>query len=158
METNDPVNNPSHYTFGKHEVIDVLYDWQLEYPLDNVVKYVARAGKKDESKELEDLEKARFYLDYLIGQKGGYRWNPKATENSSEETSKKSKPNFVEGVGISDAALLAGFEDGLVGTDSNNDQRQYFADLSFATMYDEGRLMGERIAMAKEVFGEKGED
>lgn len=86
MEDKDPVNNPSHYTFGKYEVIDVLFDWQLEYPLDNVVKYVARSGKKDESKELEDLEKARFYLDYLIGQKGGYRWNPKAPENQTIET------------------------------------------------------------------------
>jgi len=32
----------------------------------NVVKYVARAGKKDDTKELEDLKKAAFYLDRKI--------------------------------------------------------------------------------------------
>lgn len=64
------VNHPSHYTFGKYEVVDVLMDWQLAYPLDNVVKYVARAGKKGGTeKELEDLKKAQFYLNYYIAQK-----------------------------------------------------------------------------------------
>jgi len=32
----------------------------------NVVKYVARAGKKDSNKELEDLKKALFYLNRKI--------------------------------------------------------------------------------------------
>jgi len=64
------VSHPNHYTFGKFEVIDVLYDWQLEYPLDNVLKYVARAGKKGgPEKMLEDLKKAQFYLNYYIDQK-----------------------------------------------------------------------------------------
>jgi len=63
------VHHPSHYTFGKYEVIDVLFDWQLAYPLDNVVKYVARAGKKGgPDKEIEDLKKAKFYLSYYIDQ------------------------------------------------------------------------------------------
>jgi len=62
----DPVNNPSHYTFGKFEVIDVINDWALAFNLGNAVKYIARAGKKDPKKHIEDLEKARFYLDYEI--------------------------------------------------------------------------------------------
>lgn len=74
--THHAVKHPSHYTFGKYEVIDVLHDWQLPYPLDNVVKYAARAGKKGEDKELEDLEKARFYLNYRIAALGGEDWNP----------------------------------------------------------------------------------
>lgn len=75
---NAMVVHPSHYTFGKYEVIDVLNDWQLPYPLDNVVKYSARAGKKGEDlqKEIEDLEKARFYLNYRIAYLGGTDWNP----------------------------------------------------------------------------------
>lgn len=65
----DVVHHPSHYTFGKYEVVDVLHDWQLAYPLDNVVKYVARAGKKGgPDKEIEDLKKAQFYLAYRIDQ------------------------------------------------------------------------------------------
>lgn len=65
--SDDPINHPSHYTFGKFEVIDVIFDWDLKYPLCNVVKYVARAGKKGgPEKALEDLKKAQFYLNYTI--------------------------------------------------------------------------------------------
>lgn len=59
---NDPVNHPSHYTFGKYEVLDVIEDWGLNYNRSCVIKYIARAGRKDPAKEVEDLEKAEFYL------------------------------------------------------------------------------------------------
>jgi hypothetical protein len=59
---NDPVNHPSHYTSGNIEVIDALEDWELNFHRANAVKYIARAGKKDQSKEIEDLEKAIWYL------------------------------------------------------------------------------------------------
>lgn len=65
-EQNDPVNHPSHYTDGKIEVIDFIEDKQLGFCLGNAVKYISRAGKKDPSKEVEDLEKARWYLDREI--------------------------------------------------------------------------------------------
>lgn len=59
------VNHPSHYTFGKFEVIDVLEDWFPEKPLLwQVGKYISRAFHK--GKPLEDLKKARFYLDRQI--------------------------------------------------------------------------------------------
>ena len=64
--TNDPVNHPSHYTDGKIEVIDFIEDKKLGFHLGNTVKYICRAGKKDPSKEVEDLEKARWYLDRKI--------------------------------------------------------------------------------------------
>ena len=63
---NDPVNRPSHYTDGKIEVIDFIEDKGLGFHLGNTVKYVARAGKKDKSKELEDLKKAAWYLNRRI--------------------------------------------------------------------------------------------
>jgi hypothetical protein len=49
-------------------VIKVAEAWDLDKDayLFNVVKYVARAGKKDPTKELEDLKKAAFYLDRKI--------------------------------------------------------------------------------------------
>ena len=62
----DNVNHPSHYTDGKIEVIDYIEDKKLNYHLGNVVKYVSRAGKKDKSKTIEDLKKARWYLDRYI--------------------------------------------------------------------------------------------
>jgi len=41
-KTNDNINHPSHYTFGKIEPIDVIEDWGLPYHLGNTVKYIAR--------------------------------------------------------------------------------------------------------------------
>ena len=38
----------------------------LGFNLGNTIKYISRAGKKDPKKELEDLKKAKFYLDYHI--------------------------------------------------------------------------------------------
>lgn len=67
--TKDMVNNPPHYTMGKIEVIEAIEDWKLPYHLGNAVKYIARAGRKDPSKEVEDLKKARWYLDRYIAQK-----------------------------------------------------------------------------------------
>ena len=65
---NDPVNHPSHYTDGKIEVIDYIEEKKLGYHLGNCVKYISRAGKKDPTKEIEDLKKAAWYLDRKIKQ------------------------------------------------------------------------------------------
>lgn len=63
----DQVNHPSHYTFGKYEVIDVLQDWFPADPLLwQVGKYIARSSRK--GKMLEDLQKARFYLERKISE------------------------------------------------------------------------------------------
>ena len=67
MQTkDDPVNHPSHYTTGKIEVIDFLEDQCFPYHLGNAVKYIARAGKKDPKKTVEDLQKAVWYLNRYI--------------------------------------------------------------------------------------------
>ena len=65
---NDPVNHPSHYTDGKIEVIDYIEDKGLDFFLGNAVKYISRAGKKDQSKEVEDLQKAAWYIQRKIEQ------------------------------------------------------------------------------------------
>jgi hypothetical protein len=68
MTSADSVNRPSHYTSGKIEVIDAIEDWGLHrnHYRATAVQYIARAGKKDPSKEIEDLKKARWYLDREI--------------------------------------------------------------------------------------------
>ena len=58
----DTINHPSYYTDGKIEVSDFIADKNLNFFRGNVVKYVARAGKKDPSKEIEDLKKAQWYI------------------------------------------------------------------------------------------------
>lgn len=63
----ESVNHPSHYGGDSpYEAIKVIMAWSLGFNLGNTVKYISRAGKKDEAKELEDLKKARWYLDYEI--------------------------------------------------------------------------------------------
>jgi hypothetical protein len=66
----DVVNNPSHYggANNMYETIKVIEAWSLDFCLGNAVKYISRAGKKDPTKELEDLKKARWYIERRIQQ------------------------------------------------------------------------------------------
>lgn len=58
----DAVNHPSHYTDGKYEVIDFIEDYGVGFHVGNAIKYISRAGKKDQDKEIQDLHKAIWYL------------------------------------------------------------------------------------------------
>ena len=58
------VDHPSHYNQGKIEVIDVIEDWNLDFHLGNTVKYIGRAGYKDDI--IQELKKAKWYLDRKI--------------------------------------------------------------------------------------------
>lgn len=60
----ESINHPAHYNQGNYEVMDVIDDWNLNFALGNVVKYVARAPYKNNC--LEDLKKAKWYLEYEI--------------------------------------------------------------------------------------------
>ena len=62
-EDEDVVNKPKHYNIGI-EPIEAIESWKLGYNLGNVIKYVARSDHK--GKRLEDLKKARWYLDREI--------------------------------------------------------------------------------------------
>jgi len=58
----DPIN-PDHYKRNGIEAVDVIEAFDLNYRLGNVIKYVLRhVGKNG----LEDLKKARWYLDREI--------------------------------------------------------------------------------------------
>ena len=69
--TDDNVNHPAYYTDGQIEVSDFIADKNLNFFRGNVVKYVARAGKKNAETEVEDLQKARWYIDREIERLGG---------------------------------------------------------------------------------------
>ena len=50
---NEMINNPIHYG-GKenvYETIKVIDNWELDFLLGNVIKYISRAGKKDPTKK-----------------------------------------------------------------------------------------------------------
>ena len=57
---------PSYYNNSKITPLNVIDEWGLDFRLGNVVKYIARAGKKDSETELLDLEKALSYLQGKI--------------------------------------------------------------------------------------------
>lgn len=60
------VDHPNHYNTGKIEVIDYIEDQQLGFHLGNAVKYISRAGRKNADTEIEDLEKAVWYIQRYI--------------------------------------------------------------------------------------------
>lgn len=63
----EAVNHPAHYQSATGlEAIDVIDAFGLGFCLGNTFKYIARAGKKGGASELEDLRKARWYLDHHI--------------------------------------------------------------------------------------------
>ena len=57
--------NPKYYK-GKVEVIDAIEAWGLNFHRGNAIKYIARAGKKNKEAEIEDLEKAAWYINREI--------------------------------------------------------------------------------------------
>ena len=65
----DTVNHPEHYCTGGIETIDYMqakltHEEFIGYLKGNVIKYISRAGKKENT--AEDLKKGKFYLDKLI--------------------------------------------------------------------------------------------
>ncbi len=58
--------NPSHYKQGNIEVIEFILDQNLNYMDGNVVKYITRYKHKN---GLEDLKKARWYINKIIEEK-----------------------------------------------------------------------------------------
>ena len=88
----DWVNHPGHYTKGKYECKDVITDLLMNKEMDgaycwligNALKYLWRAGdklgdygKSSKLKMIEDLDKARFYINEAIGHLGGPNENNK---------------------------------------------------------------------------------
>jgi len=63
----DMVNHPPHYNKGI-ETTTYIDSWDMGFSQGNVIKYVTRYNLKHDTKEkqLEDLKKARWYLDDLI--------------------------------------------------------------------------------------------
>ena len=64
----DNVNHPAHYggADNAYEAIKVIEAWNLDFCLGNVIKYISRAGKKEGNSLIQDLEKAKWYLERRI--------------------------------------------------------------------------------------------
>ena len=61
----DNVKHPSHYAEGrKYEPKDVIRAWELNFNLGSAVKYIARAGRKDDI--IQELNKAKQFIEFEI--------------------------------------------------------------------------------------------
>ena len=66
------ITKPEHYVAGRtYEPMNVIRDWDLNFNLGNVVKYVSRAGRKGTIPAVEDLYKAKVYLEAEINHLSG---------------------------------------------------------------------------------------
>lgn len=65
---NNLIDHPKHYggADNQYEAIKVIEAWGLGFCLGNTVKYIARAGKKETDKTIQDLKKAKWYLEREI--------------------------------------------------------------------------------------------
>lgn len=67
-KTDSPFNDiskPSHYAEGReYEPKDVIRDWGLNFNLGSAVKYISRAGRKDDI--IQDLKKAQQFIQFEI--------------------------------------------------------------------------------------------
>lgn len=62
----DVVNHPPHYTSHPSGVECIQITEHLNFCVGNAVKYLWRAGLKDGASALDDLRKARWYVDREI--------------------------------------------------------------------------------------------
>jgi hypothetical protein len=60
--------DPQHYQRGRIQVWDFIVDQQLDFLAGNVIKYICRAGHKDQESELDDWLKVKAYVDRKIQQ------------------------------------------------------------------------------------------
>ena len=60
----DMVTRPSHYCYSEYEPKDVIRAWELNFNLGSAVKYIARAGRKDDI--LQELNKAKQFIEFEI--------------------------------------------------------------------------------------------
>ena len=58
--------DPQHYQRGRIQVWDFIVDQQLDFLAGNVIKYICRAGHKDQESELDDWLKVKAYVDRKI--------------------------------------------------------------------------------------------
>lgn len=64
INPDDMIHHPSHYCYSKYEPKDVIRAWGLNFNLGNAVKYIVRAGRKDDI--LQELNKAKQYIEFEI--------------------------------------------------------------------------------------------
>lgn len=78
LEEKEAVNHPQYYGGEENpfEPIKVIEHYNLNFSLGCAIKYILRAGIKDKTKKVEDLQKAAWYINREIErlEKNGNWW------------------------------------------------------------------------------------
>ncbi|MDD4958413.1 MAG: DUF3310 domain-containing protein [Gallionella sp.] len=128
----DPVTNPAHYTQDRtYEPAAVIQDWKLNFFLGNTVKYISRAGRKDPSATLQDLEKAVWYLAQEINALRGFAVGAaRPTQAASTPPSEDIAKSVDETRCVSNDVFKAGF--------TTSDGRRVVDNVVYANVYSDG--------------------
>lgn len=63
-DSKDLIHHPAHYCYSDYEPKDVIRAWGLNFNLGSAVKYIARAGRKDDI--IQELKKAKQFIEFEI--------------------------------------------------------------------------------------------
>lgn len=88
----DPVNHPAHYCSHPSGVECIEITRHMSFNLGNVIKYLWRSGLKDSSPSIEDLKKARWYLDDEIRRVQGDLVPRETLDTIKEKLAKSGRP------------------------------------------------------------------
>lgn len=150
----DMVKRPDHYCFSKFEPKDVIREWGLNFNLGSAVKYIARAGRKDDI--VQDLKKAREFLSFEIEALEADRGLTEEEQKELEEITKKNAE-------ISRALRFYRAFRGLVSKASNDYCMKHFGvndvldgyTLDFHMIVPRGMSIDEVVDMWSESWEEK---
>lgn len=150
----DMVKRPDHYCFSKFEPKDVIREWGLNFNLGSAVKYIARAGRKDDI--VQDLKKAREFLSFEIEALEADRGLTEEEQKELEEITKKNAE-------ISRALRFYRAFRGLVSKTSNDYCMKHFGvndvldgyTLDFHMIVPRGMSIDEVVDMWSESWEEK---
>lgn len=75
MTEDTDVTRPAHYGGEENpfEPIKIIEHYNLGFHAGNSLKYLLRAGRKDGAHRMDDLQKAKWYIDRLIESLGGLK-------------------------------------------------------------------------------------
>tara|TARA_B100001778_G_C18176999_1_gene445176 strand:- start:62 stop:382 length:321 start_codon:yes stop_codon:yes gene_type:complete len=89
--------SPAHYQQGSIQVWDFIVDQQLGYLEGNIVKYITRAGKKDNESRLDDLLKAQAYIHKAVSTELNNAIPTTRPDGSSDPVSESYVPAYCDG-------------------------------------------------------------
>lgn len=98
----NPVTSPAHYTGRRMSPIEVINEYNLSFALGNSVKYILRHDRKN---EIEDLEKALWYLAEEIGRRHGLDFNAQRLEVIVQFANGRSQLKYPESAVLQQAPI-----------------------------------------------------